>query len=198
MTSAGTPLMPSLPQPCGRPRIESLQERAPAGRLAYRLKRPLADGREVLLLKPLELLWRLATLVQPPRAHQVRYHGVFGPASAWRGEVIPGLSAPLTAAEEEVLEPRPAADPAKDRPVPSRIPWAELLLRIFREDVLRCPCGGRRKVVASITEKKIIQGILEHLGLPTTGPPIAPARAFALPESDLWVDDVPELQQSLR
>src|SRR5262249_13387605 len=26
----------------------------------------------------------------------------------------------------------------------SRIPWAELLLRVLREDVLLCPCGGRR------------------------------------------------------
>src|SRR5206468_10956068 len=48
----------------------------------------------------------------------------------------------------------------------------ELLLRVFREDVLLCPCGGRRVVVAFITEKKVVTEILEHLGLPTTGPPI--------------------------
>ena len=112
--------------------------------------------------------------------------------------MIPDLSAPPPAAEAAPHAPRPAADPAKDRPLPSRNPWAELLLRVFREDVLLCPCGGRRKVAAFISEKKIIQGILEHLGLPTTGPPIAPARPSALPECDLWVDDVPELQQSLR
>ncbi len=86
----------------------------------------------------------------------------------------------------------------KDLPVASRIPWAELLLRVFREDVLLCPCGGRRKVVALITEKKVLQDILEHLGLPTTGPPIAPARSSAPPEGNLCVDEVPELQQSLR
>src|SRR6266849_2476521 len=61
----------------------------PDGRLAYRLKRSLGDGRETLLLKPTELLRRLATLVPPPRAHLVRYHGVFGPASRWRSQVIP-------------------------------------------------------------------------------------------------------------
>jgi len=48
----------------------------PDGRLAYRLKRPLGDGRQVLLLQPTELLRRLATLVPPPRAHLVRYHGL--------------------------------------------------------------------------------------------------------------------------
>ena len=41
------------------------------GRLAYRLKRPVA-GDEVLVLKPSELLRRLAALVPPPRAHLVR------------------------------------------------------------------------------------------------------------------------------
>jgi hypothetical protein len=49
----------------------------PDGRLAYRLKRPLGDGRQTLRLQPSELLRRLATLVPPPRAHFVRYHGVF-------------------------------------------------------------------------------------------------------------------------
>ena len=31
-------------------------------------------------------------------------------------------------------------------------------------------------MLAFITEKKVVKEILEHLGLPTTGPPIAPAR----------------------
>jgi hypothetical protein len=48
-----------------------------------------ANVREVLVLEPRELLRRMATLVPPPRAHLVRYHGVFGPASKWRGEIVP-------------------------------------------------------------------------------------------------------------
>ena len=54
------------------------------------------------------------------------------------------------------------------------------------------------KVIAFIDEKPVIERILGHLGLPTTGPPIAPARVPALAEAPLWQDDVPELQQSLR
>ena len=80
----------------------------------------------------------------------------------------------------------------------SRIPWAELLLRVFREDVLVCPCGGRRVLLAFITEKKVVKEILEHLGLPPTGPPIAPARITAAGEDAPWQDEVPELQQTLR
>src|SRR5207244_3580785 len=77
-------------------------------------------------------------------------------------------------------------------------PWAELLLRVFRADVPLCPCGGRRVVLAFITEKKVVKEILEHLGLAATGPPIAPARIPDAGEDTRWQDDVPELQQSLR
>jgi len=29
-----------------------------------------------------------------------------------------------------------------------RLPWAKLLRRAFGDDLLKCPCGGRREVVA--------------------------------------------------
>jgi hypothetical protein len=77
-------------------------------------------------------------------------------------------------------------------------PHPELLLRVFREDVLVCPCAGRRVVLAFITEEKVVKQILEHLGLPTTGPPVAPARIVAAGEENPWQDGVPELRQTLR
>ena len=48
--------------------------------------------------------------------------------------------------------------PTARRPVAH--PLAELLLRVFREDVLLCPCGGRRVVLAFVTEKNIVKEIL--------------------------------------
>ena len=58
------------------------------------------------------------------------------------------------------------------------IPWAELLERVFRIDVLRCErCGGRMTVLAFLTGHASVKKVLEHLGLPTTGPPIAKARS---------------------
>jgi hypothetical protein len=171
----------------------------PDGKLAYHMKRQLGDGQEVLVLEPRELLRRLATLVPPPRAHLVRYHGVFGPASSWRAEVVPAAPPPVCPAavkpkDAPVLEPE---DKPPRRP-DSRIPWSELLLRIFREDILACPCGGRRKVIAFISQRPVIEQILSHLGLPTTVPPTAPARYTGLDGDPCWQDDVPELQQSLR
>jgi len=49
--------------------------------------------------------------------------------------------------------------------------------RSFAVDVLECPrCGGRRKLIAVITEPAAIVAILESLGLATRAPPPAPAR----------------------
>src|SRR5207248_6528873 len=124
----------------------------PDGTLAYRMKRRLGDGREVLILEPRELLRRLATLVPPPRAHLVRYHGIFGPASKWRREIVPVPAQGTCPAEASTCSNAqgtsrfpPVTKPP--RPLDSRIPWNELVLRVFREDILACPCGGRRKVI---------------------------------------------------
>lgn len=61
------------------------------------------------------------------------------------------------------------------------------------DPVLICSCGGRRLVLAYLTESGTVKAILEHLGLPSTGPPIAPAR-FNAGSEDAWQDDVPALQ----
>ncbi len=187
----------------------SLQRLAelPDGRLAYRLKRPLRDGREVLVLQPTELLRRLATLVPPRRHHLVRYHGVFAPNASWRGAIVPrpmeteGEARCAGAPSEERVLPRrhrAAKAAARSRP-PSRLPWAHLLRRVFREDVLECNrCGGRRVVLAFLSERRAVKAILQHLGLPTTGPPVAPARGSPQMELVPWPherdepDDSPE------
>jgi hypothetical protein len=62
------------------------------------------------------------------------------------------------------------------RPCYSRIDWASLLRRIYLEDVLACPCGGRRRIVADVTEPAIITDILTLLGLDPEPPTLARAR----------------------
>jgi Rhodopirellula transposase DDE domain len=63
-----------------------------------------------------------------------------------------------------------------------RLEWAQLLRRVEWVDVLACPCGGRRAIVADISDRNVVVAILAHLGLPTEAPPIARARspAFAV------------------
>jgi hypothetical protein len=55
--------------------------------------------------------------------------------------------------------------------------------RVFAIDVLVCPqCGGARKLIALITDGRVVRKILAHLGLSTEPPPLAPARAPLDPE----------------
>src|SRR5258705_8953798 len=138
-------------------------DQGPLLRCDHRMKRRLGDGRDVLILEPRELIRRLATLVPPPRAHLVRYHGVFGPASKWRKEIVPAPSqsrcpaeAPCSSDAPDTSHPPPAAKPS--RPLDSRIPWNELLLRVFREDILTCPCGGRRSTASTSSRRSIASG----------------------------------------
>jgi hypothetical protein len=75
--------------------------------------------------------------------------------------------------------PRAAATSLGDgvvRPVFARFDWASLLKRVYLEDVLACPCGGRRRVLGDITQPEVITAILTALKLPTEAPPIARAR----------------------
>jgi len=73
--------------------------------------------------------------------------------------------------------PRTSLGAGVVKPVGARIDWASLLRRVYLEDVLACPCGGRRRIIADIQERDVIVAILEHLGLPTESPPVARARS---------------------
>ncbi len=66
-------------------RLETMAD----GRLAYRLKTQWRDGTTHIVMERHELLERLAPLIPPPRAHQVRYHGVLAPCASGRGRVVP-------------------------------------------------------------------------------------------------------------
>jgi hypothetical protein len=146
---------------------------------------------------------RIASLVPPPRSHAVRYHGVFAPNAKHRSRVVPaagrGEPAPASPDPGPLAEPvpplatplaPPAAGPAgtfqltppeppPERPSPRyRVPWAELLRKVFGIDVLECPeCAGRLEVIAFIAEPTVARRILDHLGMDAQAPPLA--RAWA-------------------
>src|SRR5436309_4984570 len=79
---------------CARPpvAVERL-EALPDGCVLYRLKRPWRNGATHVVFQPQELLAKLAALVPAPRAHSVRYSGVFAPAAAWRPSIVPDAAA---------------------------------------------------------------------------------------------------------
>ena len=114
---------------------------------------------------------RLAALAPRPRAHLVRYHGLFAPNARER----PGI----------VARPKQASKPATDdepqpgvRTTPMR--WMARLHRVFAIDLSRCPrCGGSSQVIGAITEPGVIARILEHIGLDGRVQPRAPPQALA-------------------
>jgi len=154
----------------------------PDGRLVYRMKRKAASGADELVLQPLELLRKLVALVPPPRVHLTRFHGVFAPNASARRRVVPEREENGCAAVPAEAATVPSQPPHILRPVPTdpprqRVPWAALLRRSFAIDVFQCPsCPGRMRVVAYLDDPTVTSKILEHLGLPSQPPPIAPAR----------------------
>jgi hypothetical protein len=67
-----------------------------------------------------------------------------------------------------------SASPDGPTPRPRRLPWAELLRRVFAADVLECPrCGGRMRLLAAIHAPDATQSILGCLDLPSRAPPMA-------------------------
>jgi hypothetical protein len=59
------------------------------GRLTFRLKTRWRDGTTHVLMERSELIDRLVPLIPPPRAHQVRYHGILAPCASMRDRVVP-------------------------------------------------------------------------------------------------------------
>jgi hypothetical protein len=132
----------------GRPalaceRLELLAD----GRILYRFRHRWRDGTSALAFEPREFLARLAAQVPPPRAHQVRYHGLLGPCAAWRRYVVP---TPDVSDEQAGYSPGCSHRPSRVSRA-RRMAWSELLRRVFAVDALQCDCcGSRMRVMAAV------------------------------------------------
>ena len=168
------------------------------GQVRYRLRKPWIDGRTEIVLEPIAFLRRLAALIPSPYTNLVRYHGVFANRSRDRFRI------PLPPAVEASALPAPdegATDTADDgedasgveAPMPTirprRLGWARLLRRVLNVDALTCPeCATSMTVIAFLTDPSVLTRILDHLGLPSSPPAVAPARS-PLDEAGLFADE---------
>jgi len=67
---------------------------------------------------------------------------------------------------------------------PAHYLWAVLIERIYEVFPLLCPiCGGHMRIIAFITHSADIRRILDHIGVESEPPHIAPARG-----PPLWDD----------
>ena len=149
----------------------------PDGKVRLKLRKPFYTGQSDILFEPVNFLKRLAAALPKPRQHMIRFHGIFAPNAKHRADLKslmpPPEQKPVLPLQDE------APDPPQDTTAPPyRRRWAELLQRIFDHDVLKCPrCKGRMKIVQFVDDPLVIAKICTHLGLPTSLPPVAPARA---------------------
>ncbi|QDV04636.1 Putative transposase [Planctomycetes bacterium Poly30] len=125
----------------------------PDGMVSWLLRKAWRDGTKGFVMTPHEFMARLAALAPHPREHQLTYQGVLAPASSLRDQVMPcpvvwKEPKDVDVADEDAA--KSAGEPSKDQ---RTIRWADLLKRVFSEDVLKRPrCRGRRHMISVITD----------------------------------------------
>ena len=127
--------------------------RGPDGRLLVRA------GESEVAFSPLELIHALAQQIPDKGQHLVRYDGAYSNRArrlyrAAEGEGEGGGGPPPAALGDK------DSDFARSR----RRSWARLLRKLLEVDPLLCPrCGVEMKIVAVITDPKVIDCILAHV-----------------------------------
>ena len=125
---------------------------------------------------PDEFLARIIMHIPEPRLHVIRSYGAYSSVVRARQRrareaATAGVTSPHAA---QTARAAPAPDPDM-RTLRHR--WAELIRRIYEVDPLACPrCGGPMRIIAFITQPKVIHTILAHLaatGADGRSPPAA-------------------------
>jgi hypothetical protein len=153
--------------------------------LRYELKKAWRDGTRFVTLGPHELIARICAMVPPPRFHMIRFHGVFSPNSALRGEVVASARPYVPPNEHDENKAKDALQlplfghlfeaPDADVSQRRRKPWAWLLRHVFAIDVSVCPeCAGPMKWREVALSVDAIQAGLLRAGMSARGPPKKP------------------------
>ena len=135
---------------------------------------PQADGRIKLLTPPdpatgldhkhfdaLDWIHAITTQIPDARQHMVRYYGAY--ANRARRLYRPAGESGADPVGEVEAEDAPPCDAEAAWQRARRQAWARLLARIYEVDPLVCPrCGEELKVVALITDPRVIDRILAH------------------------------------
>ncbi|WP_145194220.1 transposase [Planctomycetes bacterium Poly30] len=134
----------------------------PDGMVSWLLRKAWRDGTKGFVMTPYQFMARLAALAPHPREHQLTYQGVLAPASSLRDQVVPRPVVRKEPKDVDVADEdgsKSAGEPSKDQ---RYIRWADLLKRVFSEDVLSCPrCRGRRHMISVITDPETARKVLE-------------------------------------
>ena len=190
---------------CARPVFSGERLGMVGDKLCYSLPKPTADGQTIMVLKPHELLHKLAQLIPPPKRHRHHYHGVLAPNSPLRTQmatnankrIIPENTPAVEKEDLPFLIPETSHSKKEEPPLPSKedikieaqeqprkLPskaslfrWAMLMARIFEIFPLSCPkCNHPMRIISFIKDGHSVRKILNHINEPSEPPTIAPAR----------------------
>jgi len=128
------------------------------GNYQYLTKRGLT-----LTLTAADLVRRLVWLTPPRRLHLTNFHGVFSSHSKARALITQKPQA----SDDEA--PRLTKDQTR-RARRTHLDFATLLKRTFGIDIWTCECGGKRRVLAIITTRRLAAQRLGDLGLEQAHP----------------------------
>ncbi len=184
--------------PLSNERLEILEDAT----VKLKLKTPWHDGTSHLLLTPWEFLEKLSAIVPPPRAHLVKWGGVFAPNSPLRPKIIPkpGVKKAGRHKHGAAGDARGHAGAGAGEKTGGLqgSSWAKLLSRVFHIDITRCPYGGELRAVAAICDPDEARRYLRHVGLPSDPPARAPPQYEPVvmefdagPEADASTDQMP-------
>ncbi len=137
------------------------------GKIVWSLRKVWRDGTKSFVFTPHEFIARLAALVPHPREHQLTYQGVLAPASPLRDQVVPRpviRKEPREVDASNSQDSEGSAGESSGSKGSTYIRWADLLKRVFAEDILSCPrCRGRRHMVSVITDPETVARFLESV-----------------------------------
>lgn len=109
-----------------------------------------------------DFLARVVMHIPEPCRHVIRYYGAYSSVvRARRRRAAPPAASAIPVKAPAVPAPNAPSDPDLRA---LRRSWAQLIRRIYEVDPLACPrCGATMRIIAFITEPKVIHKILRHL-----------------------------------
>ena len=134
--------------------MDALQE-LEDGRLALETRQDPRTGATLVVLDPLEWIHRISAHIPDPGRHCQRFYGAYSN----RGRV--GKCCAQGDGADAGANPHEDGDNS-DFSREVRSTWARLIRKIVEADPLTCACGARMRIVAFITDPRVVDRILRH------------------------------------
>ncbi len=151
-------------------KLGSISETA-EGRVSVTTPPHPLTGNTVLLLDPLDWIHALCQQIPDRGQHLTRYYGAY--SNRTREALFQNNSSRISPPQ---LEQHTTTGPTTSKP--SRANWARLIKKVFEVDPLLCAkCGSEMKIIAVLTDPKVVDRIIQHLQQNASRGPAAAARS---------------------